>query len=350
MHAYGNKAWRAGQLDVDGSWVHVLDASELEELDAALAAGTACAKPWNMLRAEDFPLPRLATTLGRLSDELEHGLGVVRIDGLPVTRYGEEQLVYLFWGLAQHLGVCVPQSDAGELIMNIKDAGLDPENLDVRGVHSSGRLQYHTDLCDVVGILSIHAAQRGGESLLISTIAVYQHIAATRPDVLEVLSRDFFYAKPSWDAPGQKLLESRPVFALCEGRFVSTYLREFIEWAQDDERAPRLSAVQVEALDYLDDVCNDPIFTYSKLLEPGQMLFFNSFVTYHSRTLFENSEDSANHRSLLRLWLSMPNSRRLPESYRSSYGEVLPGVVRGGIHPTVGSGACADVAPAEPTA
>lgn len=333
-----NRGWTAAQLVADPSWVHTLTAQELAELDGALASAVRRDLPVEQLRAADFPLSTLAATLRRLATELEHGCGVVRLDGLPLQQYAPAQQSRLFWGISQYLGSCVSQSDAGELIMHIKDAGGDPDDLEVRGVHSRGALQYHTDLCDVVGMLSVQAAAEGGESLLVSTIAVHDEIRRTRPDLLEVLYRPFCYAKPCWDAPGARLLEMRPVFAMHKGRFVSTYLRDFIDWAQEDPRAPRLTPIQVEALDYLDTVCNDPRFAHCFLLEPGQMLFFNSFVTYHSRRYFRNDADPARHRDLLRLWLSVPHSRELPETYRSSYGAVAAGALRGGIHPGTGSG------------
>lgn len=68
------------------------------------------------------------------------------------------------------------------------------------------------------------------------------------------------------------------------------------------------------------------------------MLFMNSFVTLHSRRSFRNHADPLLHRNLLRLWLSVPESRELPETYRSSYGAVAAGALRGGIHPGTGSG------------
>lgn len=333
-----NLAWGAAQLSSDPAWVHTLTAEELAELNGALARAMTRDAPLEQMQAKDFPLNTLAVTLHRLGVELEHGRGAVRVDGLPSQQYREEEMRRLFWGLSQYLGNCVSQSDAGELMMSIKDVGGEPDDPEVRGLHSRGALQYHTDLCDVVGMLSLHTAAEGGESLLLSSIAVHDEILCSRPDLLDVLYRPFCYAKPKWDAPDQRLLEMRPIFAVHDGRFVSTYLRDFIDWAQDDPRAPRLHPVQIEALDYLDAVCNDPRFSYSFVLEPGQMLFFNSFVTYHSRRSFRNHADPAQHRNLLRLWLSVPNSRELPETYRSSYGAVDSGALRGGIHPGTGSG------------
>ena len=44
------------------------------------------------------------------------------------------------------------------------------------------------------------------------------------------------------------------------------------------------------------------------------MQFVNNHVIYHARSAFED-DDEGHHRLLLRLWLSMPNSRALPAGH-----------------------------------
>ena len=51
------------------------------------------------------------------------------------------------------------------------------------------RLQpYHTDVCDILALFAIDLPLNGGESLLSPSSAVYNEIAATRPDVIKTLS------------------------------------------------------------------------------------------------------------------------------------------------------------------
>jgi hypothetical protein len=66
-------------------------------------------------------------------------------------------------------------------------------------------------------------------------------------------------------------------------------------------------------------------------LRPGDMQILNNHVTLHARTEFEDHDDPALKRCLFRLWLAPPDSVPLPESWRSAYGNVAPGTVRGGI-------------------
>lgn len=338
---HGNIPWRSDELIDAAPWHYVLDAADLAEIDRALRHAASRKAALEHIGAADFPLPALARHLAAMARELEHGMGAVRIRGLPVERYDESEQRLLFWGLAQYLGRCVSQSESGELIMNIRDAGLTADDPTVRGVHSRGGLQYHTDLCDVVGMLSLHCAAEGGQSLLVSSIAVHDEIARTRPDLLAALYRPYCYARPGWDGQEYAAPDLRPVFACHDGRFVSTYLRDFIEWAQDDAGAAPLEAVQREALDYLDMLCNDPRFSFEFMLEQGELLFFNSFVTYHSRRPFANPPERARHRNLLRLWLSTPDSRALPPCYAGAFGAVEAGALRGGIQARATAGVAA---------
>ena len=62
----------------------------------------------------------------------------------------------------------------------------------------------------------------------------------------------------------------------------------------------------------------------------GTMWFANNQTMLHMRTEFTDHEDPARQRHLLRIWLSLPNGRALPESFASFFGDTRPGVVRGG--------------------
>ncbi|MCP3963042.1 MAG: hypothetical protein GY719_34825 [bacterium] len=56
-------------------------------------------------------------------------------------------------------------------------------------------------------------------------------------------------------------------------------------------------------------------------------------MTLHSRSGFEGPPDPALRHLILRIWLSVPNSRRLPDELAGTFGATAPGALRGGIHP-----------------
>jgi len=57
----------------------------------------------------------------------------------------------------------------------------------VRIYHTTERENLHTDSCDIVALLCLEAAKRGGLSSLTSSMTVYNVVAACRPDLLRRL-------------------------------------------------------------------------------------------------------------------------------------------------------------------
>jgi hypothetical protein len=121
-----------------------------------------------------------------------------------------------------------------------------------------------------------------------------------------------------------------PVFNWYEGLMSSIYQRQYIDSAQRFAEAMRLSAQHVDALDQFDALANDPQLHIVMRLQPGDMQFVHNHNMLHDRTAFEDWEDPALRRHLLRLWLSSPEARPLPEVFAQRYGNLLPGQ-RGGI-------------------
>ena len=125
-----------------------------------------------------------------------------------------------------------------------------------------------------------------------------------------------------------------PVFGLHNGRFSSQYSRSYVESAQKFNRTPRLSKDQDEALDLLaalaDELC------LQTRMEPGDIQLLNNHVTYHSRTVIEDFEETEKKRLVYRLWLSTAQSRELPSSYDVLWGPTGAGALRGGVTPTSG--------------
>jgi alpha-ketoglutarate-dependent taurine dioxygenase len=121
-----------------------------------------------------------------------------------------------------------------------------------------------------------------------------------------------------------------PVFSWYQGYLTVMYQRQYIDSAQRFPDAPRLTARHVEALDLFDALANDPRLNLSMSLGPGDLQFVNNHALLHDRTGFEDWEDNARKRHLLRLWLSMPGDRPLPAVFATRLGSVEVGD-RGGI-------------------
>ncbi len=339
----GPAAWLGCELARTTDWIRPISAAAARELDAALRAVRARGLAWRDMRREDFPVPALAEELAQIRRALEDGHGVVLLRGLPVERYGEDELRQLYWGLGLHLGTPRYQNAHGELIGEVRDelrvygTVNQPSVVQKTGdpvtsrykARTSGPLRFHTDRCDVVALLCVRQAKAGGVSKIVSTVAIYNTILARRPDLHALLCRDYHRTREGEEQDGEHRTYAMPVFGLRDGKLTSQYSRTFVEAAQRLPDVPRLSAAQDEALDMLAEVAEE--LCYEMELLPGDIQLLNNHVVYHARTAFEDDPAAKRDRLLYRLWLSMPNSRALPDGFESLWGSIAPGALRGGI-------------------
>ena len=68
-----------------------------------------------------------------------------------------------------------------------------------------------------------------------------------------------------------------------------------------------------------------------KMLSRVMLQLLNNHVIYHGRTAFKDNVQTGEDRMLMRLWLSVPNSRALPPDHAVLWGDVGSGKPHGGI-------------------
>lgn len=326
-------AWRAADLADDGRWVVALDDDDVAQLERALAVARATGKGMLALDPADFPLgDALRARLRDAVDRTQTGLGLAVMRGLPVGRWRVEDARLAYWGLGLHVGVARTQGRASHAMSDVRDEGLDYRGRDGRGYNTSAELDFHADFCDLVGLLCLADAREGGDTVLVSSIAVHDHIAATRPDLLEVLYRPFGYSLQGAGAPGGPEWFPCPIFGVRDGRFACRCNRKNVIAAQQRfADVPRLTPEQIEALDLLDATIARPELRFTMRMRPGDLQWLNNHVILHSRTAFVDHDDPARRRHLLRLWLALPEGHALPEGWRPGYGAVTARTVRGGL-------------------
>ncbi|MBL8839356.1 MAG: TauD/TfdA family dioxygenase [Alphaproteobacteria bacterium] len=324
-------------------WIRALDAAQLAELDAATRAATRRGLAWERMTADDFPLPGWAGLIADLRDELENGCSMVQLRGLPVERYDEDALRVLWFGLGRALGTPVFQNCRGELMRAIRDEGASigrrygqietggakPFLSSYARTLSNGPLRFHTDRCDVVGLLCVRQAEAGGVSKLASSAMVHNAMLERRPDLAAELYGDIWRSRFGEEAGGESAPYPLPIFDQRDGRFTSHYSLTYIEAAQLLPAVPKLTAAQREAIDLLMALAEELSFTMR--FAPGDIQLLNNHVIYHGRTPFTDDAAAGHDRLLLRLWLAMPNCRALPESHCVLWGAVEAGAQRGGI-------------------
>jgi alpha-ketoglutarate-dependent taurine dioxygenase len=325
-------AWHGAELFTRPEWQFRLSTGEINELLAA-------AQRLNVNEAStaadpDFvDLPLLQPKLMRIQERLEHGTGVVRLQGFPAEAMELGVARNAFWALTRHLGTPVSQSAHGERIFSVRDAGFTAGDSRVRGPNTRKQLSFHTDRCDVIAFLCYRQAQAGGENQLVSSVAIFNHLLAERPDLIEVLMQSYLYQRHNVDSGNALPYCEQPIFSICEGHFAASLLRVLIERAYASPDTPEMSQLQREALDYVQQTAESPEFHATYRQQPGDILLLNNFVTFHRRSEFVDFPEPDRKRLLLRTWLSVPNSRPLDPRFAANYGSTAAGAIRGGMNP-----------------
>ncbi len=311
-------------------WTHVLSSGEISELEEACNSFLSNGIDLGSISRDKFPLPTLSELLEETRKDLQHGKGFVLLKGIPVETYSIEQCATIFCGIGAHLGSARSQNAKGHMLGHVTDVGADLSDTNVRIYQTAERQSFHTDSCDCVGLLCLRAAKEGGDSLLVSTVTLYNEMQKRRPDLLEVLFEPVPTDRRGEIPEGQKSYFEIPVLNWYEGRLTGLYQRVYINSSQQLPEAPRLRQDQIAALDLFDEIANEPDIHLKMRLEPGDVQFVYNHTMLHDRTAFRDWPTPEDRRYLLRLWLALPDDRPLPETFKQRYGSIEIGN-RGGI-------------------
>jgi hypothetical protein len=311
----GASAWRGADLAGTEGWSHRLAAAEVEELAAALRGVRSRGLATTAITRADFPLPVLATRLRVLVEQARTGLGLFLLTGLPPDRFDEDDREAVFWGIGTHLGRPVSQNSHGELLGRVMDQGRTYGSANTRGYQTRARLDFHTDRCDLVGLLCQRRAKEGGLSSVVSTTAVHNEILRTRPDLLPILFRGFHYSeREAADSAEGVSARPIPVFSRQGDVLSCRFIRNPIETGAKRRGMP-LTGPEAEALELMSALCAREDMRLDMMLEPGDMQFCNNYTTAHARTEFEDWPEPERRRLMLRLWLSFDERRPLAPDF-----------------------------------
>ena len=336
MEEIDNRAnWLGNDLQSSDAWIHYLTGAEVTEIEEALAFSEAKIDNLNCKTRNDFPLPEFSKVLAEMQIELEEGLGLKLIRGFPTQRFSVDELRIIYWGLGLHIGTAVSQSSRNDYLGDVRDLGTGLDGPKFRGYTSNGELTYHVDAADITGLFCLRPAKTGGMSRIVSSLAVHNEIRRTRSDLLKTLYEAFPWSMQGNELPGAPGFYAQPIFGLKDGYFACRYTRTHIKSAELSPQIENLSKIQNDALELFDDTCSRPKFQLAMMFKPGDMQFLNNHLTLHTRTAFEDYKKEEEKRHLLRLWLSLPNGRPLPDGFKPFYRNIAAGAVRGGF-PGVG--------------
>ena len=326
----GPAAWYGPAMAARSDWLEVLTPEECAEVTAATEKLASAAVDIAQIRKQDFPLPTLAPRLARICRDVQHGRGFALIRGLSVASGDIRRAAIAFFGLGSHLGAARAQNAQGHVLGHVRDLGRSSTDPNSRIYQTHERQTFHTDSCDIVGLLCLRTAKTGGLSALVSAVTIYNEFRRRRPDLLPIL-----FAPIETDRRGEVPAGARPyfripVFSWHAGLLSVIYQRQYIESARRFPDVPPLTSRQIEALDLFDTLANDPALLMNMEFRPGDIQLVHNHTLLHDRTAFEDWPEHERKRHLLRLWLAPLDARPLPAIYAERYGSVVPGN-RGGV-------------------
>ena len=328
---FDNRAWLGSELQKKPDlWESHLSLKFISDIEQAANYFLSLDIDLSEINRDSFPLKVFDGYLSELALKLLDGIGFGVIKGLPVKRYSPEMIATIFFGIGAHLGDARSQNADGHLLGHVRDIGANSNDQNTRIYQTSQRQTFHTDSADVVGLICINDAKKGGDSLLVSAVTIFNHMVELRPDLVEYLFDPIATDRRGEVPPGELPYLTIPPLSLEDNLLTVFYQRQYIDSAQRFDDAMKLSKRHVEALDLFDTLANDPALHLSMRLRPGDMQFVYNHAFLHDRTGFVDWAEPNKKRHLLRLWLSMPNDRKLPESFKQRYGSIEVGN-RGGI-------------------
>lgn len=307
--------WSADSLRDVSSWSYRFTASDVGEMETAVAHARRRGTPIAEITREDFPLAGLADVLHDVRRELLDGRGVVMMQGFPVDAFDRESTAIAYLGLGTYLGQTMSQNKFGHVLGHVKDLGGDYNDPVTRGYMTKAEMRFHADGCDYVGLLCLKTSKSGGESRVASSVTVYNTMLKRRPDLVEALCGDYYRSRSGEVNPGEASYFAQPIFSFTQGYFSATGAGAAVDKAQKLPGVPKWTPTQAEAVDVYRQVVEECAADIP--FAPGDIQFLNNFVMLHTRRAYEDWPETDRKRHLMRLWLSDQQGRIIPAEQRN---------------------------------
>lgn len=256
-------------------------------------------------RINDFPL--LSGNIKRLKNEkIIHGVGLFIIDGNTFSGFTKSEVSNIYEIISMILGELLEQNIKGERIIKIKDKG---KSLSTGGRYhqTSDGGSYHTDgphwiqSPDIIGMLCVNPALKGGTSKFISAYTIHNEILKKGIDKLKPLYENFFFDKREKVAKDLRTI-SKPVFNFVNDKLSCRFLKDYITTGHKIENVS-LSISQKLSLNLIKNISEDSKNSLSYNLETNDMVFSDNHRLFHGRTAFKDLDGSSKKREFLRVWI-----------------------------------------------
>ena len=196
---------------------------------------------------------------------------------------------------------------------DVKDQGLDYKKEAVPVSKTRDSTGFHTDSTassyypDFVGLLCLHPAEDGGDSLLSNAANLYDYIRLQHPGFLDVLTSGLLrdVITPGSVQDKEAILANKvPVFQEDAQGFLFRYMRFWTEKAYEKTGSPIPSGL-IESLNAVDNFFNQDSNILSFRMKRGDILLINNRFLCHNRTAFSEPGPGKPARLLVRAWINL---------------------------------------------
>ena len=318
-------AWRVADFAAPADYTVELAPAQLGDIEDAMRKIKASGLGLDQLTREHFPFPSLTPLIREIGREIAEGRGFVVIRRLPVEDYSKDEIGMIFWGIGTHLGRGLSQSVMGDRLGHVKD--FSREDPLARAYRNKQELSPHTDSCDVVGLMCLRKAERGGVSRLTSAVSVHNTMLDECRGALDRLYRGYVFHRRGEEQPGELPYTPYrvPVFSNIDGYISARYVRTYVEAGEAAASRP-MDATETAVLDRFEEITKRPELMLEFTLQPGEMYFVNNYTILHARTAFDDGDaEDDRRRHLLRLWLDVPGMRPVHPCIKKNGIAPIPG-------------------------
>ncbi len=302
-------AWTGSSLQ-RSSWLVPVPVQVRDEILALLAAIRLRAAPFQSLRPSDFALSQTRAFMqGTVRTILDHGTGICVLDRLPTELMSVDEARAVYWLVSSLLGRPVAQKHNGNVMADVRDAGIPMKaGTAARGSTSRDLLEFHNDGANTplppeyVGLLMLQEPKSGGLSRAFSVISGYNWLLEHHPHVLPRLYGDFKYFRMREHEPSDPVCMVAPFLKFERGmpkaRVGPYQMKSAFEMGEAD-----LDDATADAVAVLDELFAQDDLVAEFYMAPGQLQFVNNQAIVHSRTEFVDNDEEGKRRHLLRIWL-----------------------------------------------
>lgn len=308
----GRLAWTREDLRQE-EWFRKFPQDCMDELRAAIAAARPHRLPVMLWTPDQFRLDACRRFMAEIKGILDNGVRFALVDRMPVEEMTVDEAKFAYWLLSSLIARPVAQKhdgfDPNAFLSDVLDTGLKPTpGSGVRPDRTNVDLIYHNDnafnhtMPSYVGLLCLQPAKSGGVSRVMSFYTAHNALLESHPEALPRLYQPFWIDRQREHDPQDERLIAAPMFGYDGARLNARLCLHQVKngYAMKGESMDDRTQEAVMAVEGVFE--REPL-TLHFTMQRGQLQFCNNLETGHSRTEFEDFEDPAQRRHLVRIWL-----------------------------------------------